>query len=147
MAGPAAVIAAGIVTVWLAISHDDGLVADDYYKQGLAINRVIARDAQARALGIEVDVSFREGGVSVALRGDEPEALVLSLRHPTRAGQDRLVRLQSVGGGRYEGALDVPGHGRWHLVVSDEAGHWRLAGEWALAGGPRTTLTASEGGE
>ena len=36
--GPAAVIVAGVYTTILAFSSTDGLVADDYYKQGLMIN-------------------------------------------------------------------------------------------------------------
>lgn len=38
MAGPAAVIVAGVYTTILAFSSTDGLAADDYYKQGLMIN-------------------------------------------------------------------------------------------------------------
>jgi hypothetical protein len=33
------VIVAGAVTVWLAVVSNDGLVTDDYYKQGLAVNQ------------------------------------------------------------------------------------------------------------
>jgi len=142
MAGPAGVVVAGILTLWLALAHDDGLVADDYYKQGLAINRTIARDAQAQALGMDAHISFRAGGVSVALRGDAPEALTLSLVHPTRAGQDHLVRLQRAGDGRYEGAFEVPSQGTWHVELADAAGRWRLVGDWSLAKGADTSLSA-----
>ena len=41
MAGPAAVVVAGAITLWIAFASADGLVAGDYYKQGLAINQVI----------------------------------------------------------------------------------------------------------
>ncbi|HRJ64128.1 MAG TPA: FixH family protein, partial [Brevundimonas sp.] len=47
MSGPGLVVIAGVVTAWIAFSGADGLVADDYYKQGLGINRTIARDARA----------------------------------------------------------------------------------------------------
>ena len=145
MAGPAGVVAAGIVTLWLALGQDDGLVADDYYKQGLAINRVIARDAQARALGVAAELRFRAGGVSVVLQGDGPAALELSMRHPTRAGQDRTVRLRPLGGGAYEGEFDVPAQGRWHVVLSDADARWRLAGDWSIVQGPRISLGALPG--
>ena len=39
MAGPGLVIVAGVITVWLAVVSNDGLVTDDYYKQGLAVNQ------------------------------------------------------------------------------------------------------------
>jgi hypothetical protein len=142
MAGPAGVVVAGIATIWLAFAHEDGLVADDYYKQGLAINRVIARDAQARASHVAAVVEFRGGGAGVALRGAHPRALTLSLVHPTRAGEDRGARLEPVGEGRYEGALEVPSQGRWHIVLSDAEGNWRLIGEWSPLDGPGAVLAA-----
>ena len=38
---PATAIVAGFITLWLAITSFDGLVADDYYKQGLAVNQTL----------------------------------------------------------------------------------------------------------
>ena len=34
---PASAIIAGSITIWIAVSTADSLVADDYYKEGLAI--------------------------------------------------------------------------------------------------------------
>ena len=53
IAGPAFVIIAGAVTVWLAVVSNDGLVVDDYYKQGLAVNQRLHRDQQASTLGFD----------------------------------------------------------------------------------------------
>ncbi|MCC7269385.1 MAG: FixH family protein, partial [Rhodocyclaceae bacterium] len=53
MAGPAVVVVAGIVTAWIAATTSDGLVADDYYKQGLAINQRLARQDAAAAMQLE----------------------------------------------------------------------------------------------
>ena len=39
MSGPAIVVVAGIYTAYLAIVSNDGLVDDDYYKQGLAVSQ------------------------------------------------------------------------------------------------------------
>lgn len=142
MAGPAGVIAAGVVTMWLAFTHEDGLVADDYYKQGLAINRVIARDAAAQAIRIVAGIQFRSGTVRISLTGDAPPALTLSLVHPTRAGQDRVVRLKPLGHGHYEGVLEAPAQGRWHLVLGDSEGRWRLTGDWSPASGSGAMLVA-----
>ena len=52
MAGPATVLVAGAATTWIAFASSDGLVAEDYYKQGLGINRRLAREEAARKLGI-----------------------------------------------------------------------------------------------
>ena len=47
MAGPVAAVVAGAITLWIAVTHQDALVADDYYKQGLAINRTLDRQTAA----------------------------------------------------------------------------------------------------
>ena len=58
ISGPGAVLVAGAITMWLAFSGADGLVAEDYYKQGLAINRQLAREEAARAQGIAARVEL-----------------------------------------------------------------------------------------
>ena len=51
IAGPAAVIVAGIATVVLAVRTPDPLVAEDYYRRGIEINKTLpAGDAAAKAL-------------------------------------------------------------------------------------------------
>lgn len=41
IAGPVLVIVAGVVTAWLAMSHPDPVLAEDYYRQGLEINKTL----------------------------------------------------------------------------------------------------------
>ena len=41
IAGPAIVIVAGFVTLWLAVSQPDPVLAEDYYQQGLKINETL----------------------------------------------------------------------------------------------------------
>ena len=134
-AGPALVAVAGSVTIWLAISSSDGLVADDYYKRGLAINRVLGRDRRAATLGVHAIVSQEpQGGLKVVLSGGAapPPALTLQLIHPTRAGDDRTLTLAPAARGVYRtGTVPIPA-GRRYLIVGDEAGSWRLTGEWTL---------------
>jgi uncharacterized protein len=144
MAGPAIVVVAGIVTAWIAVVHEDGLVADDYYKQGLAINQVIRRDAAAAAQNIAARVMFGEGRVRVLLTGPAtmPAELVLRLVHRTRAGLDREARLVHGGGGWYEGDLVRTASGRWHLLLEDGERGWRLTGDWDAAAGDGMRLAA-----
>ncbi|HEY0885306.1 MAG TPA: FixH family protein [Ramlibacter sp.] len=44
IAGPAAVIVAGFVTVWLAVRTPDPVVDADYYRRGIEINKTLARE-------------------------------------------------------------------------------------------------------
>lgn len=137
IAGPAAVVAAGIATIAIAVVSSDGVVADDYYKQGLAINRTMERDARARALGVAARIAFNEErtGVRVtfAANAPPPKALVLKLVHPTRAGEDQAVELAHAGPSLYEGRLQRPRAGSWRVVLEDPAGGWRIAGRWGGA--------------
>ena len=154
MAGPAAVIAAGAVTVWLAVSSADGLVADDYYKRGLAINQEIRRDQAVLDLGIAASVETRDGVLRVRLTWGQsnfsngqavtpigavgkvtltpyaaPEALFAQLVHATRAGHDQRLRLARIAPGVYEAALPELPAGRWRLVLEDPRGEWRIVKE------------------
>ncbi len=134
MAGPAIVIVAGFITAWLAIISNDGLVTDDYYKQGLAVNQRLQRDHQAAELGLRADV-MRSGNqirllLATEVSANLPDNLVLKLAHPTRAGQDQLVSMASEGQGFYGGKLAADISGRWHVSIEDPAGKWRIQGGW-----------------
>lgn len=41
ISGPAIVVVAGFVTLWLAISQPDPVLAEDYYQRGLDINKTL----------------------------------------------------------------------------------------------------------
>lgn len=41
IAGPAIVVIASMVTVWLTVHSPDPVVADDYYRQGIEINKTL----------------------------------------------------------------------------------------------------------
>ncbi|WP_313952669.1 FixH family protein [Accumulibacter sp.] len=135
MLGPLVVIIAGLATAYLAVISNDGLVADDYYKQGLAINQRTERDQRAAEWGLEAELIL--GGnndrIRVLLRANAgtplPAKLTLRITHPTRPGFDQSVSLLSEGGGVY-GAQLVPIHGRWRVVLEDERQEWLLAGDW-----------------
>lgn len=140
MAGPLLVVIAGFVTALLAFQSNDGLVADDYYKQGLAINQTTARDQQARRLGLVAEVMSAGRGVRVMLRGNPgeslPAVLMLRVTHPTRAGADQFVSLQRQAEGVYAGQLGAPLSGRWQVSLEDERREWRLTGEWRVESAP-----------
>lgn len=131
MAGPFVVVVAGFATLWLAVTSDDGLVADDYYKKGLAINRTLERTQRAAALGLEAVVDVDPAGVvRVTLAsgaGDgsaRPTAVRLIVVHPTRSGQDRRADLVVGPDRAYVGRVEPLPAGRWRVSV--ETDDWRL---------------------
>jgi hypothetical protein len=127
MIGPAVAVAAGCATLWLALRSDDGLVADDYYRRGLAVNQTLDRTARSTALGLSARVSVDPDGdctVSLHARDALPAAVRLRLIHPTRAGHDRSVQLVVGPDRRYHGRVPDFAPGRW--LVSVEGDGWRL---------------------
>jgi uncharacterized protein len=147
MAAPAAAVIAGTATLWLAVRSFDGLVADDYYKQGLALNQVFARAEKAKALGIEgalVLAAGADGGISASLHarsGELPRVLNLSLTHPTRVGLDQRVTLLAAKAGDYAARIGALAPGRWHVIVEDPARQWRLRGELQIPQDSRAELS------
>ena len=127
MAGPGIVVVAGVITTIIAFTGADGLVADDYYKQGLGVNRQIARDAAATALDVRGDISVRGGAVrlSIAANGTLPDTLALHLVHPFRASEDRKLSLTRSGDGLYVGQTQPITATRWTAVV--ETPQWRVS--------------------
>jgi hypothetical protein len=146
MAGPAAVVVGGLFTAWLAVRSDDGLVAEDYYKQGLAINQVLARERAAAAYGLQARLELDPVGarVRLALSGKVPPERQLRLRfvHPTRAGADQLVTLEARADGVFEGAIAPLAEGRWLVTLEDAGRRWRLTGEFSVPAPQPVTLRA-----
>lgn len=127
MSGPAIVVVAGIATAVIAYRGADGLVADDYYKQGLGVNRQIARDEAARTLGLAGELRLEPGKVVVSLRSAKalPARLSLRFAHHARASEDRIVHLALRPDGQYEAPLADLGPTRWTAIV--ETAEWRVS--------------------
>jgi hypothetical protein len=128
---PATAVIAGIVSLYLAISTSDGLVVDDYYARGKAINRDLARDRAALAHRLEARLEVDGGGdrVALALTAKDyvlPRQLHLAFLHPTRQGFDQQLWLDRVSEGHYSGRMGRLRHGKWYVQL--EADDWRLFG-------------------
>ena len=148
MAGPFIVIVAAMITLWLAIESNDGLVADDYYRRGLAINRTLSGERLALQRHYRAHVTFSDDArrVRVMLSGDGklPAALRLRLAHPTRAGMDELVTLRAVAPGWFEAQLVTPVQGRRLIVIEDAARTWRMSAATGNVAGSAIGLSAAE---
>lgn len=130
--------------LWLAVTSNDGLVADDYYKRGQEIGMEIKRDDAARQLGLSAQLMLGEDGQALRVQmpgAEAPATLKLRLVHPTRAGLDRQVELRQDASGLYVGRLDATlATQRWLLQIEDPADRWRLRGEAQLGPGQAVTL-------
>jgi len=136
MLGPAIVIVAGSITAVFAMETFDGLVADDYYKQGVAINTTLHRDEVAQSLGYRAQLTLNAQGnrLELAFANAAPTAKEISLTfaHPTSGGFDRVVTLSRTADNHFVASLPPLAQVPWRLVLEDPspAGQWRLTGQW-----------------
>ena len=49
LAGPVVVIVAGFFTFWLAVRNPETMVAEDYYRQGIEINKTLEASEKSLA--------------------------------------------------------------------------------------------------
>lgn len=125
----AVTVIAGGITLWLAISTSDGLVADDYYKQGLGINKQLARSEQAVALDLAGTMRLSASEVTISLTARDgaplPARLHVVFAHPTRAGLDRALLLER-DGNTWRAQFEPLPPGRWMVAIEDVQATWRL---------------------
>lgn len=136
---PAWSVVAGISTVVLAFQVFDGVVVDDYYARGKAINVTIERDVAALRRGLTAVASLTPalagaaGGaraVEVTLTALDvaalPPTLKLAFLHATHGGADAQVELSRTTAGLYRAALPALAPGKYYLQI--EAEDWRIVG-------------------
>ena len=135
---PLTAVIAGFITLGLAITSDDGMVEDDYYRQGKEINRVLARDQAAADKGLEGRVELNDTQQQIQIRltaraqATIPDSVELKFLHATRAGIDQTLILARQPDGLYHAPLPdlAPGHWNAQLAAQD----WRLVGSLYVPG-------------
>jgi hypothetical protein len=134
-AGPVIAVVAGLYTYRLAVLSSDGLVAEDYYKQGLAAGKTIAQSDKAVAMGLKAHIRVAPESLAVRLSADNnftrPASLKATLSHPTRAGMDQTAELLPSAEG-YIARLRMPESGHWLLLIEDQEKSWRVLGNLIL---------------
>lgn len=130
---PGSVVLASMATIYIAVQSNDGLVSENYYKEGLAIHRDVAARERAQALGVQANIRIDNNArrVIVHLSSQQPlpaSPLQLELRHPTRADQDLVLPLQTAGNNTLYAELPRQLDYNWKIRLTSTAGHWQLHG-------------------
>lgn len=134
---PFTAVVASFATLIIAIQNPDGLVADNYYKEGLGINQELKRDQRADTLGLSGLLRLDNGAQKLILTltasGQAAEYGDLQLRmiHPTREHLDRILSLIHASDDQWSSPLEPLLPGLWHLQLESERGGWRLTGRLA----------------
>jgi hypothetical protein len=138
LGGPLVVVIASLTTAYIAYKTSDGLVEDDYYARGQAINQTLDREHAAVKHGLKSVVALDDGGRELVVRLSAsdgmklPETLQFSFLHATRSGFDKIMLLPRQVDGTYRSPIPEMQPGRWNLVVA--AQDWRLVGSLILPG-------------
>lgn len=133
VAGFLVVVAVNGVMLYAATSTFSGLETRDAYERGLAYNARLSEHAAQEQLGWQGSVSVLPAPGAqerLAFRLSTADGAPVSglsvaaqLRHPTATAHDRMLRLENVGAGVYEAALDIP-PGVWDIrIEARRAGH------------------------
>jgi hypothetical protein len=72
IAGPAVVVVAGFVTLFIALNWPDPVVAEDYYRQGIEINKTLEAKASSLAPAMLARNHAATGTVPVAQSAPKP---------------------------------------------------------------------------
>jgi hypothetical protein len=112
-AGPLAVVAASMFTIWLAVKSDDGLVASDYYKRGLPVNQRLPK-ATAPHTPLRATAAFAGDELTVLAQGETAprDSLLAALVHP-QSGSRQEVMLVRDSDGAYVGVAPPGPSGAW----------------------------------
>lgn len=149
------VIVACMVTIYIAVTTRDSLVADDYSKHGRGINQRLEKDQKALELGMQAQLRYLssadtgnefviellQSGASDSTKNltparAQPAFLILELSHPTKAQLDRSLVLRRVteDSQTYRVQTESLVAAYWHAAIYPPEKDWRV----------RTRLDVSE---
>lgn len=135
---PATAVVAGIATIILAVQSDDGLVKDDYYKAGLAINQTLGLKQKAHELNLVANINLDKLTHTITLNltgkiAKQPPRLTLQLAHATQANHDQTITLFLAPDKKsYTGRIEKVRSGNWITILQPEEKNWRINGRVSL---------------
>ena len=140
---PASAVVASMTTIVIASRNIDGMVVDNYYKEGLAINRKLDQVNTAKKMKLRAQVEINDSLLKVSFTKEADSfndtVLVMRFIHPTRAELDFELMPTKTAQNTFNTNLPATIKGAWHVhlsPVSVESGtenvsSWRLTGKWA----------------
>lgn len=128
---PGTVVIASIITVVIAFKSADTLVADNYYKEGMAINKTVSDLNAAKTINLHGTLNFTGNSLNLSITGNhsvEDQQLLILFSHPLDNLQDQAVHLQKTANGEYTGKLPTLSAGKWYIAVQslESATPWRI---------------------
>ncbi len=127
---PALSVVFCVACLIVAVRGADSLVREDWYSNGLHINRELHRDREAMRRNILASLQVDEhGDLRVDVQGqgvaEEPQ-LVLDLGHPTQSRRDMSLPLAHQRDGSFAVHLPPGLAGSWYAVLTSPSRDWQL---------------------
>jgi len=129
---PFSAVLFGILMIVVVYTYPDDLVVDDYYKDGMAINKIITLDKNAARMGVTADwIGGNANVLSFRVANANDSALVLNLFHVTDSDLDLSLVLYPEDDGLYsvDSALAIQilsSTGIWYVELNGVDESWRL---------------------
>ncbi len=145
---PLLTIVAGVITYFIAADQPHNLVKDDYFKEGLAVNRSLDKIKNASELGLKATLTqdIENQLLKLALDSLQPvEAqVVVTLSHPTQSKLDRVIKMESVSKNEFLGQLPELPAAYWYVSITDDQGEWEIKSRWHVSDSVSLNIDATQ---
>lgn len=125
-------VVAGSTLAYIGLSNPPEIVSGEFGSLAKFVTEDSAGVHEARALGLAGRLALDEGVIVLSLSASDlstlPGQLMVHFQHPATSTGDSVAVLFHHGGGEYRGPYNEPPHARAHVMVTDLARSWSLAG-------------------
>ncbi|AZG73334.1 FixH family protein [Shewanella livingstonensis] len=125
---PMCAVIASLTTLKIALDNSDSLVAEDYYKEGKAINMDLRKIKYAQQIGMKFLVTVADQELKITQQGG-PEyraALNVQFYHPTIEEKDFSLNATADANYVYHIPLDAAITGPWEVRIEGFDAKWRI---------------------
>jgi hypothetical protein len=132
---PIVTLGVGTTVITLAVTGEDSLVIDDYYKQGKAINNKLEKIKAAKALNLRTEISFLDEKIELRFLSQDPNngaALTLDFYHSTQSDKDFVINLTQRADGTYQAPIEQSLSGKWRVSLHPYHNEWKIQQDIAL---------------
>lgn len=125
---PMCAVVASLTTFKIALDNSDSLVAEDYYKEGKAINMDLSKVKYAKQLGMQFSLEQANNEILLTQHGGPTynTALKVEFYHPTIAEKDFKLTATADAKGVYRITLPNAITGAWEVRLESFDGKWRI---------------------
>ena len=125
---PLCAVIASINLLFSSLDNSDSLVAEEYYKEGKAINMDLRKINYAKQIGMKYLVSIDDNLIEITQHGGPAYTAALNVHfyHRTLEQHDLKLKVTADGSGIYRIPLDESIAGPWEIRLESFDGEWRI---------------------